>query len=39
MQLDCDIVLVSVGRRPFTENLGVTELGIDLDNVRISLSF
>jgi len=28
---ECDIVLVAVGRRPFTEGLGVRELGIAVD--------
>lgn len=27
----CDRVLVSVGRRPFTENLGLEELGVETD--------
>lgn len=30
--LDCNIVLVSVGRRPYTEGLRLQELGIELDN-------
>jgi dihydrolipoamide dehydrogenase len=30
-QLKADIVLVSVGRRPFTEGLGLTETGVALD--------
>lgn len=29
--LDCDVVLVSVGRRPYTEGLGLQELEIELD--------
>lgn len=30
-QLECDVLLVSVGRRPFTNNLGLEELGIEKD--------
>lgn len=30
-QLDCDVLLVCVGRRPYTENLGLEELGIQKD--------
>ncbi|RWS31354.1 dihydrolipoyl dehydrogenase-like protein [Leptotrombidium deliense] len=29
--LDCDVLLVCVGRRPYTENLGLEELGIKKD--------
>jgi len=29
--IDADVVLVSVGRRPFLENLGVKEVGVALD--------
>ncbi|KAM4676730.1 dihydrolipoyl dehydrogenase, mitochondrial [Discoglossus pictus] len=28
----CDVLLVCVGRRPFTQNLGLQELGIELDS-------
>jgi dihydrolipoamide dehydrogenase len=31
-QLDCDVLLVCVGRRPYTENLGLEEMGIQKDN-------
>jgi dihydrolipoamide dehydrogenase len=31
-QLKADIVLVSVGRRPFTEGLGLAEIGVALDD-------
>ena len=31
--LDADVVLVSTGRRPFTKNLGLEELGIETDKV------
>ena len=31
-QLDCDVLLVSVGRRPYTENLGLDTVGIAADN-------
>ncbi|MCZ6511466.1 MAG: dihydrolipoyl dehydrogenase [Alphaproteobacteria bacterium] len=30
--LDCDIVLVSIGRRPYTEGLGLEAVGVDTDN-------
>ncbi|CAB3997236.1 dihydrolipoyl dehydrogenase, mitochondrial-like, partial [Paramuricea clavata] len=29
--LECDTLLVCIGRRPFTDNLGLQELGIELD--------
>lgn len=29
--LDCDVLLVSVGRRPYTENLGLDKMGIQKD--------
>lgn len=31
-QLDADVVLVSIGRRPVTTNLGLEKIGIELDN-------
>lgn len=31
-EIDADVVLVCVGRRPFLDNLGVKELGIKMDN-------
>ncbi|XP_044726963.1 dihydrolipoyl dehydrogenase, mitochondrial isoform X2 [Chrysoperla carnea] len=31
-QLECDALLVCVGRRPYTEGLGLSELGIQVDN-------
>jgi len=31
-QLDCDVVLVSVGRRPYTDGLGLETIGVKLDN-------
>jgi dihydrolipoamide dehydrogenase len=31
-QLDCDVVLVSVGRRPFTDGLGLETVGVKTDN-------
>jgi dihydrolipoamide dehydrogenase len=31
-QLSCDVVLVSVGRRPFTDGLGLDSVGVKLDN-------
>ncbi|KAG8195486.1 hypothetical protein JTE90_010790 [Oedothorax gibbosus] len=30
-QLDCDVLLVCVGRRPYTENLGLEEVGVKKD--------
>ena len=30
--LDADVVLVSIGRRPFTEGLGLEEIGVETDN-------
>jgi dihydrolipoamide dehydrogenase len=31
-QLQCDVVLVSVGRRPYTDGLGLDTVGVKLDN-------
>jgi dihydrolipoamide dehydrogenase len=31
-QLNCDVVLVSVGRRPYTDGLGLDTVGVKLDN-------
>jgi len=31
-EIEADVLLVCVGRRPFTENLGLQELGIEFDN-------
>lgn len=36
-QLDADVVLVAVGRRPYSRNLGLEELGVALDRVRLSV--
>ncbi|KAM9216617.1 dihydrolipoyl dehydrogenase, mitochondrial isoform 1-T1 [Dugong dugon] len=30
--ITCDVLLVCIGRRPFTQNLGLEELGIELDS-------
>jgi dihydrolipoamide dehydrogenase len=30
---DADVVLVSTGRRPFTQNIGLKELGIETDRL------
>ncbi|XP_046400642.1 dihydrolipoyl dehydrogenase, mitochondrial [Ischnura elegans] len=30
-QLECDVLLVCVGRRPYTQNLGLEEIGIERD--------
>lgn len=32
---DADVVLVSTGRRPYTENLGLEELGVKMDGLLI----
>jgi dihydrolipoamide dehydrogenase len=29
--LEADVVLVSIGRRPYTENLGLENVGIEVD--------
>ena len=31
-ELEADVVLVAIGRRPFTEGLGLQELGVAMDN-------
>ena len=31
-ELQCDVVLVSVGRRPYTDDLGLDAVGVKLDN-------
>jgi len=31
-QLDCDVLLVCIGRRPYTEGLGLDSVGIQLDS-------
>ena len=35
---DCDKVLVSVGRRPYTESLGLREIGVEMDPRRLCQS-
>ena len=30
--IECDVVLVAIGRRPFTEGLGLEDVGVALDN-------
>jgi dihydrolipoamide dehydrogenase len=30
--IECDVVLVSIGRRPYTEGLGLGHVGVQLDN-------
>ena len=40
--LECDVVLVSIGRRPFTEGLGLEDLGVATDNrgfIQVDHSF
>lgn len=32
-QFDAEVVLVSTGRRPFTKNIGLEELGIEVDKI------
>ncbi|XP_043944495.1 dihydrolipoyl dehydrogenase, mitochondrial [Protopterus annectens] len=36
--MTCDVLLVCVGRRPFTQNLGLEELGIELDRGKIPIN-
>ena len=31
-EMEADVLLVCVGRRPYTHNLGLEKLGIELDN-------
>lgn len=31
--MECDVLLVSAGRRPFTEGLGLQEIGVNLDKM------
>ncbi|XP_076469141.1 dihydrolipoyl dehydrogenase, mitochondrial-like [Babylonia areolata] len=31
-ELECDVLLVCIGRRPYTEGLGLEKLGLQLDN-------
>eukprot|EP01135_Chromosphaera_perkinsii_P009444 Nk52_evm2s1762 gene=Nk52_evmTU2s1762 len=31
-ELSCDALLVSIGRRPYTENLGLDKVGVKMDN-------
>lgn len=31
-EIECDVLLVCVGRRPYTNNLGLGDVGIELDN-------
>merc|ERR1719237_1570843 len=33
--MEADVVLVAIGRRPFTENLGLEDLGIEMDRGRV----
>ena len=34
-EMEADVVLVAIGRRPFTENLGLEDLGIEMDRGRV----
>lgn len=36
--LDADVVLVSVGRRPFLDNLGVEAAGVELDGKKVKVN-
>ncbi|MFH1132346.1 MAG: dihydrolipoyl dehydrogenase [Pseudomonadota bacterium] len=41
-QLKCDKVLVAVGRRPFTQDLGLEKLGVELDKqgrIKVDVQF
>ena len=31
-QIECDVLLVCIGRRPYTENLGLDSVGLQVDN-------
>lgn len=31
-QMECDVVLLSIGRRPYTKGLGLDKVGIALDD-------
>ena len=31
-EIKCDVVLVSIGRRPYTDGLGLQDLGVQMDN-------
>lgn len=35
--IDCDVVLVATGRRPYTDGLGLEELGISLERGRVTI--
>ncbi len=40
--LECDVVLVAIGRRPYTEGLGLESVGVQVDNrgfIRIDENF
>lgn len=42
VKLEADVVLVSIGRRPYTENLGLENAGIDVDErgrIKIDAQF
>ena len=30
--MDCDVLLVCIGRRPYTQNLGLESVNVDLDD-------
>jgi dihydrolipoamide dehydrogenase len=34
-QIEADVVLVAIGRRPFTEGLGLEEMGVEMDRGRV----
>ena len=36
--IDCDVVLVAVGRRPYTEGLGLEAVGVRLERGRIAVN-
>lgn len=31
-QIDADVLLVAIGRRPVTQNLGLEKIGVEMDN-------
>lgn len=36
-EMETDVVLVSVGRRPYFDNLGIKELGVELERGRVKV--
>ena len=39
---DCDVVLISVGRKPYTENLNLSTIGVQIDKkgrIKVNKNF